>query len=160
MGWISSSPSHWMTLPSNSTPFWSHYVVSPGKILGQKFWRQFGDRHPSTVIHVYLLEVVPSGPNSTLLGILGRVIPTESWEPLVLSRCLPHLKLDISIDSPGPLDFILVFPNTLSYPTFPLHLWTQFFTDMETLILNSILNNKNKNKQTNKKQDSKNNSQQ
>jgi hypothetical protein len=53
------------------------------KISGSKFLKVVGWPYPSTGGPVYLVEVVSSGFISPLLNISAKIIPFESWEPLI-----------------------------------------------------------------------------
>ena len=52
-------------------------TIMDQKSLEMDVWSHFSNGGP-----VYLLEVISSGSISPPLGILAKVIPDESWEPL------------------------------------------------------------------------------
>ena len=78
--------------------------------------------HPSTKGHSYLLGVVSSRSISHFLAILGKVIPTESWEPLdsLVSGSfwwlppVPHSSL---------LRIFILFPDPMNVSSVPSKTW-------------------------------------
>jgi hypothetical protein len=74
-------------LPLDCLSFSLYSIFVPTYLLdrknsGTKILKMSGWSHFSIEGHVYLLEMVSSGSISRVLGILAKIIPIESWEPL------------------------------------------------------------------------------